>query len=220
MRNPLYKRLPREMKGDFGKYLVIFVLMVLSIGFISGFLVADNSMLVAYKDGFTKYNLEDGHFITEQKMNQAQKRAIEENGVTLYDQFYVEQETGFGATLRIFADRKTVNTICLMDGELPKEEGEIAIDRMFADNNGLATGDTLETTDGKWQIVGLVALPDYSCLFENNNDSMFDAQLLEWRLFRQIVLPYLITTACITTMHGNIYKNRQMMQKRKRYRKI
>ncbi len=177
MRNPLYKRLPREMKEDFGKYLVIFVLMVLSIGFISGFLVADNSMLVAYKDGFTKYNLEDGHFITEQKMNQAQKRAIEENGVTLYDQFYVEQETGFGATLRIFADRKKVNTICLMDGELPKEEGEIAIDRMFADNNGLATGDTLETTDGRWQIVGLVALPDYSCLFENNNDSMFDAQL-------------------------------------------
>ena len=50
MRNPLSKRLPREIKGDLGKYLVIFFLMILSIGFISGFLVADNSMLKAYQD--------------------------------------------------------------------------------------------------------------------------------------------------------------------------
>ena len=26
-----------------------------------------------------------------------------------------------------------------------------------------------------WKITGLVALSDYSCLFQNNNDSMFDA---------------------------------------------
>ena len=28
MRNPLNKRLPRELKHDFGKYLVIFLFMV------------------------------------------------------------------------------------------------------------------------------------------------------------------------------------------------
>ena len=54
MKNPLNKRLPREIRGDFGKYLVIFLLLVLCIGFISGFLVADNSMIRAYNEGFEK----------------------------------------------------------------------------------------------------------------------------------------------------------------------
>ena len=44
MRNPLNKRLPRELKHDFGKYLVIFLFMVMMISLVSGFLVADNSV--------------------------------------------------------------------------------------------------------------------------------------------------------------------------------
>ncbi len=58
MKNPLRKRIPRELKGEFGKYLVVFLLMVLTIGFVSGFLVADGSMLKAYNESFDKYNIE------------------------------------------------------------------------------------------------------------------------------------------------------------------
>ena len=50
MKSPLRKRIPRELKGEFGKYLVVFLLMVLTIGFVSGFLVADGSMLKAYNE--------------------------------------------------------------------------------------------------------------------------------------------------------------------------
>ena len=177
MKNPLSKRLLRELKDDFGKYAVIFLLLVFSIGLISGFLVADGSMIKAYNDGFEKYQIENGHFITEQKMNQAQKAKIEENGVTLYDQFYVQEETDFGARLRIYADREQVNTVCLMEGQLPQQDNEIGIDRMFAENNGISVGDTLQAGTDTWTVTGLVALPDYSCLFENNSDSMFDAML-------------------------------------------
>ena len=45
MKNPLRKRIPRELKGEFGKYLVVFILMVTTIGMVSGFLVADGSMI-------------------------------------------------------------------------------------------------------------------------------------------------------------------------------
>gem|GEM_PF-4761337 len=37
MRNPLIKRLPRELKGDIGKYLVIFLFMTMLISLVSGF---------------------------------------------------------------------------------------------------------------------------------------------------------------------------------------
>ena len=58
MKSPLRKRIPKELKGEFGKYLVVFLLMVLTIGFVSGFLVADGSMLKAYDESFDKYNIE------------------------------------------------------------------------------------------------------------------------------------------------------------------
>ncbi len=56
------KTIPRELKSDLESILVVFILMAMTIGFVSGFLVADGSMLAAYDEGFEKYNIEDGNF--------------------------------------------------------------------------------------------------------------------------------------------------------------
>lgn len=175
--NPLNHRFLRELKGDFGKYLVIFLLMVMSIAEVSGFLVADESMIKAYNDSFEKYNIEDGHFETEKALTAKQTARIEENGITLYPDEFVEASVNGGDTLRIFRIRKEVDKLDLMQGELPDETGEIAIDRMYAENNGIQIGDQLQRGSGRrfWTVTGYVALSDYSALFENNNDSMFDA---------------------------------------------
>ena len=58
MKKPLNKRLIRELTGDIGKYIVIFILLVFSIGFVSGFFVAGESMIKAYNESFEKYNIE------------------------------------------------------------------------------------------------------------------------------------------------------------------
>ena len=73
MKNPLRKRLPRELKSELGKYLVVFLLMIATIGFVSGFLVADGSMLIAYNESFSKYNIEDGKLSTGEKIYRGQK---------------------------------------------------------------------------------------------------------------------------------------------------
>lgn len=175
MKNPLNKRLPREFRKDFGKYLVIFLLLVITIGFVSGFLVADGSMIKAYNEGIDKYNTENGHFRTSEKMNDAQIQSIEENGIRIYDNFYLEQDLTNDSTMRIFESRDQVNLACLMEGEFPKAANEIAIDRMYADNNKISIGDTLKSGTQSWKVTGFIVLPDYSCLFQNNNDSMFDS---------------------------------------------
>ena len=52
---------------------------------------------------------------------------------------------------------------------------------MYADNNGLKVGDVIYDAESpllppaKWTITGLVALSDYSAMFSDNNDSMFDS---------------------------------------------
>lgn len=175
MKNPLRKRIPRELREEFGKYLVVLILMISTIGFVSGFLVADGSMLQAYNEGFEKYNIEDGNFRVKKELTSFQKKEITANEVTLYENFYIEQPVDNGSTLRFFKNRKDVNRVCLMKGRLPESTDEIAIDRMYADNNRISVGDTLISGGKKWKVTGFVALSDYSCLFQNNNDSMFDA---------------------------------------------
>lgn len=175
MKSPLRKRLPRELKSEIGKYLIVFILMVTTIGFVSGFLVADGSMLIAYNESFEKYNIEDGNLRTAEQIYKTQREEIEKLGIKLYENFYLEEPLDNGSTMRIFKNREEVNRVCLMKGELPAKTGEIAIDRMYADNNSLSVGDTLQSGKKTWKITGLVALSDYSCLFQNNNDSMFDS---------------------------------------------
>ena len=175
MKNPLRKRLPRELKSELGKYLVVFLLMIATIGFVSGFLVADGSMLIAYNESFDKYNVEDGNFSTGEKVYRGQKEAIEELGVKVYENYYIEDALTNGSTMRFFKNRAEVNKVCLMEGEIPAGTGEMAVDRMYADNNNLKVGDTLSDGKKEWEITGLVALSDYSALFQNNNDTMFDS---------------------------------------------
>lgn len=146
-----------------------------SIGLISGFLVADGSMIKAYNDSFDKYNIEDGHFRLNDSLSKENKKTLEKEDVTIYNLNYIEEEVGSSSTIRLFKPRNKVNQVCIMDGKLPKNKNEIAIDRMYADNNNYQVGQTIKVGKKKLKITGFVALSDYSALFSKNSDLMFDA---------------------------------------------
>ena len=182
MKNPLWKRLPRELKSDFGKYIVIFLFMTLTIGFVSGFLVADDSMLAAYDESFEKYNIEHGNFTLSSRIEDSTISKIEEKGkVQICENFYRDEAVDADldgeteGTMRIYQERTDMDLVCLMEGKMPAAKDEIAIDRMYADNNSLKVGDKLQIEGKELLVTGLVALSDYSCLFSNNSDMMFDA---------------------------------------------
>ena len=177
MRNPLNKRLPRELKHDFGKYLVIFLFMVMMISLVSGFLVADNSVKHSYDEGFEKYNLEDGHFTLDKEPDSSLIKDIEnKTDSKLYDlRYFEEDEADSGDTIRVYKDRTKVNLECVMEGEMPAADNEIALDRMYAQNAKIKIGDTIKLAGKELKVTGFVAVPDYSCLFENNSDMMFDS---------------------------------------------
>lgn len=210
MRNPLWRRIPKELKGELGKYIVIFLFMVITTGMVSGFMVAGESMKKTYDNTFDKYNVEDGHFDLSDEASDNMKGNIEDEGVKLYDMSYYElpmskigsdsdgnsgnvegnAETkddtvnsvndaadDGGRTLRIFTPRHDVNKMCLIDGEFPVGTDEIAIDRMYAVNNDIEIGDDIKAGDKVYSVCGFVALSDYSTMFQNNNDTMFDATI-------------------------------------------
>ena len=176
MKNPLIKRMPREFKGEFGKYAVIFLFMIIMIGFVSGFMVAAGSMKTAYDNSFEKYNIEDGNFELYSKADEEIIKKLEAADVRIYENFYIERETeNIESTLRIFKIREEINKLCVMEGELPDSVNEVAIDRMYADNNSLSVSDKLIIDGEEYIITGLVAFSDYSALYQNPSDMMFEA---------------------------------------------
>ena len=146
-----------------------------TIAVVSGCIVSMDSIKASYDESFDRYNIEDGYFDTQNQLNRLQTAAIEDEGVTLYQNYYREFSLDNDTVLRVFADRSEVDLADLWEGSLPQEKTQIAIDRTYAANNNLKPGDTISSGNRTWTIVGLISLPDYSALFRTNNDSMFDA---------------------------------------------
>lgn len=176
MKNPLNRRLPRELKSEFGKYLVIFLFFIMVISLVSGFLVADTSLHTAYLDAFDKYNIEDGNFAYAEEASDDAIAAIEKDGkVKVYANFYKEEDTDdFESTFRAFGERNDIDKVCLLDGDMPRADTDVAIDRLYAKNHDLEIGDKFGVAGKDLTISGIVALSDYSTLYQNASDMMFD----------------------------------------------
>lgn len=91
IKNPLIKRIPRELFGDWKKYLVVALFLILTIGFVSGMYVANESMLIAANEGVTKYKLEDGHFELDKKADETLLTAIEIGTKADVKQYYLDK---------------------------------------------------------------------------------------------------------------------------------
>lgn len=218
IKNPLIKRIPKELAGDWKKYLVVFLFLVLTIGFVSGMYVANESMLTAADEGITRYKQEDGHFELKEKADSSLIEAIEsgekadipgqaeentadgdnddseENGksdddldsskktsVTVYENFFRNEDEDndndgkIDGTIRVYAKTDDINLACLLDGDFPQNENEIAVDRMHADNACMKVGDKISVSGKEFKITGLIAYVNYSTLHEKKTDLMFDA---------------------------------------------
>lgn len=76
IKNPLSKRIPKELLGDWRKYFLVGLFLILTIGFVSGMYVANESMLTAADNSVEKYKLESGHFELTEKANKKLLTAI------------------------------------------------------------------------------------------------------------------------------------------------
>ena len=181
MKNPLNRRIPREIRRDWRKYAALFLMLTGIIGFVSAVYIGNGSMEKAAEESFEKYHIEDGHFELKEEADPALLEKFESRGIRLIPQFYKDQEEDKNrdgvrdAKIRLFKMREDLNLACLHTGAFPASPGEIVIDRMHADNQGIRTGDVIRVGNLDFTVSGLVSFSDYSTLFEKATDTMFDA---------------------------------------------
>ena len=180
MKNPMNRRYLREFKTDLGRYIAIFLFLVLLIGIVTSFMAETKAIKQGFAESIVSRNLEDGHLAFNFTPDEETLSAIEEAAdLTLYPLSYFETGLdGTEATFRVYTveDREEVNCIALFEGTLPAAADEIALDRVFAQNNDIVVGDTISLGGRELRVTGLSATQDYSCLFESNADMMFDSK--------------------------------------------
>lgn len=184
MASPLRKRFPRELKNNLGKYLGIFLLMSVTIALTSGFLLAAYSIGVIIDDMPEKYSIEDARFTTafeatDEQLNAAADTAREAGagGTDIFrnwsfdaDFNHAQGDDGRDRTLRVYQHRTQVDLAAYAEGRVPEAADEVAIDRVFATNNGITIGEEVELFGQRFTVCGIMTTSDNQALFQNNSD--------------------------------------------------
>ena len=184
MASPLHKRFPRELKDNLGKYLGIFLLMSVTIALTSGFLLAAHSIGVIIDDMPEKYSIEDARFTTafeatDEQLDAAADAAsdagtggtdIVRNWSFDADFNHAQGDDGRDRTLRVYQHRTQVDLAAYAEGRVPEAADEVAIDRVFATNNGITISEEVELFGQRFTVCGIMTTSDNQALFQNNSD--------------------------------------------------
>ena len=82
MKNPLNKRIFRELRSNIGRYGSIFIVMLMTISFISSFFISQNSVKISYDDSHIRGKIEDGYIEFNRELNKDEE-TTKGNGNTL-----------------------------------------------------------------------------------------------------------------------------------------
>lgn len=136
----------------------------------------------AYSEGREKVKQEvDAEYKKVEKkfdLNDADVKAVP---VTVHPFFYKNEVEDYNldgkkdGKIRLYQKTDEINRADVLEGRLPENKNEIAIDRMHADNVGLKVGDRIKVGKKMYTISGLIAYVNYSTLFEKNTEVVFDA---------------------------------------------
>ncbi len=183
MKNPLNKRIFRELRSNIGRYGSIFIVMLMTISFISSFFIAQNSVKISYEDSHIKGKIEDGYIEFDRELSRDEEKIFEDNHVKAYKNYYLSINYKNGKLIRLYSNREHVNIPAIHRGRSANKDGEVVLNYNYIKENKLSLGDKLYLpayVNGKkpaidgLKIVGSVAFPDYSCLLRRPGDILMD----------------------------------------------
>ena len=142
----LNKRIIREFRSHFGRYLALLFMIVLGMYLV----VSVAGMAETTIAGTDKYNdeckLQDGQFtvfvpLTDEQMKSLSDEYGEIEKIFSVDVTYSDKNDSDNKseekTLRIFKVRKNIDLLSLDEGKLPKSDDEIVTMNLFAERNNL-----------------------------------------------------------------------------------
>ena len=159
MNKVLNKRILRDLKSNFLRYLALFLLIVLGMYIVIAIVGAANTIITGTELKAEENKVEDGQFGVFIPLTAGQEEEIRDKGVTLERMFSVDLTQEDESTLRVFMNREEINLVYVDEGRLAEAKDEVVLEKRYAAEHSLAVGDMVELAGKTYTITGVGCVP-------------------------------------------------------------
>lgn len=177
MNRVLNKRIFRDLKSNFLRYLALFLMIVMGMYIIVAMVGAAETIITGTAEKSEENHAEDGQFAVFTQLTEDQEKKITDRGVTLERIFSFDAEMSDDSVLRIFKVRENVDLIDPDNGCIPEKTGEIFLEKRYCDEHGIAVGDRVKIGGSSFAVTGIGTFPDYDAPTKSFSDGSVDSSL-------------------------------------------
>lgn len=172
----LGRRLLREFKTNFLRYIALFLLISMGMYVIVGMVEAAEIVIIGSEKQAEENKLEDGCFEVLFALSEKDLEAIEKTGVTVEEKGSLDVEVSDKTTLRLMQNREKMNLIALDSGRLAQDFGEIVLEKRYAYEHGITEGGKIELAEEEFIVTGIGSVPDYDLPLPETTDSSVESE--------------------------------------------
>ena len=171
MQKVLRKRVLRDLKKNFFRYFALGLMIAMGIFLVVTIVGSGETLTKGTEDLAEKTNLEDGEFEVFVPLSKNDKKHIADMGIDIEEHFYYDYKKDDESTVRIFKVRKSIDKIYFIEGKEPKDKNEIVIEKRYAEEHGLGTGDSFDLAGKTYKVSGIGVVSDYDGPFKEISDT-------------------------------------------------
>ena len=163
MQRVLRKRVIRDLKTNFFRYLALGLMIAMGIFLVVTIVGSGETLTRGTEDMAEETNLEDGEFEVFVPLSDKDKDEIKALGIELEDHFFydLQLDNMDKCTLRIFKVRNKIDKIHYIDGKEPADKKEVVLEKRFSEEHDLKVGDSIEMAGVTYKISGIGVVSDY-----------------------------------------------------------
>lgn len=196
MKNKLFEHSIKKIKDNYKRFISLFFLSLLGVGFFGGIKATSPDMLDTldkFYDDSKVYDIEvlsTSGFSDDDKNEISKLESVENVVGSYYKDVYVDIEDK-EYILRMLPISSDINKVYLDEGEMPSNKSEILVDEKFASRNDLSIGDSLIIDNDTFKIVGFAVSPLYFST-DRGTTNLGDGKVdfFGYVLEEDVVLPY------------------------------
>lgn len=177
MNKVLNKRILRDLKANFARYLALLLMIIAGMFIIIAVVGAAETIITGTNELVTKNKVEDGQFSVFIPLTEEQENELTDSGVTIEKMFSADMKMSDGSTLRLMKVREKINLIHLDNGVLPAQNDEAVIEKRYSEEHEISIGDSVEVGGVKLKITGIGTVPEYDSPMNKLSDTAVESTL-------------------------------------------
>ncbi len=177
MNKVLNKRILRDLKANFARYLALLLMIIAGMFIIISIVGAAETIITGTNELIIKNKVEDGQFNVFLPLTAEQENELTDSGATIERMFSADMKMADNSILRLMKVREKINLIHIDSGTLPTKTGEAVIEKRYSEEHSISLGDTVEIRERELTVTGIGTVPEYDSPMNKLSDTAVESSL-------------------------------------------